>query len=120
MGNPNCSSAKSDGGILICGDFKVTINPVICPQVFPLPMPAVKFSALPNGESFTKLDLSRAYKQMKVKKECQSLLTIDTHLGLFSYSRLLFGISTALALWQKAMTQVLQGIPGVVYFIDDI
>lgn len=31
-----------------------------------------------------------------------------------------FGIFTPPALWQKAMTQVLQGIPGVIYFIDDI
>ena len=27
-----------------------------------------------------KLDLSRAYKQMRVKEECQSLLLINTHL----------------------------------------
>ena len=48
---------KSDGGNRICGDSKVTINPVICPQVFPLPTPEKMFSALANGESFTKLDL---------------------------------------------------------------
>ena len=40
---------KSDRGIRICGDFKVTINPVICPQVFPLPTPEEMFSALANG-----------------------------------------------------------------------
>ena len=78
------------------------------------------FLTLLGQATFTKLDLSRAYKQMRVKEECQSLLTINTHLGLFSYTRLPFGISTAPALWQKAMTQVLQGIAGVVYFIDDI
>ena len=78
------------------------------------------FSMLANGESFTKLDLARAYKQMAVKKECQHLLTINTHLGLFRYTRLPFGISTAPALWQKAMAQVLQGLPGVICFIDDI
>ena len=79
---------KSDGGIRICSDFKVTINPVICPQVFPLPTPEEMFSALANEESFTKLDLSRAYKEMKVKEECQHPLTINTHLGLYCYSRL--------------------------------
>ena len=78
------------------------------------------FSMLANGESYTKLDLARAYKQMAVKKECQHLLTINTHLGLFKYTRLPFGISTAPALWQKALAQVLQGLPGVVCFIDDI
>ena len=111
---------KRDGGLRVCGDFKVTINPMICLLVYPLPTPEEMFSALANGESYSKLDLSRAYKQMKVTKSSQPLLTINTHLGLFQYARLPFGISTAPALWQKAMAQVLQGIPGVIYFIDDI
>ena len=69
-------------------------------------------------ESFSKLDLSQSYKQMKVEKSSQSLLTIDTHLGLYWYARLPFRISTAPALWQKAVAQVLQGIPGgcIVYW----
>lgn len=49
---------KWDGGLRVCGDFKVTINPVICPQVYPLPTPEEMFSALANGESYSKLDLS--------------------------------------------------------------
>ena len=98
---------KKDGGVRICGDLKVTINPVICPQVYPLPTPEEMFSALANGETFTRLDLARAYRQMKVKPECQHLLTINTHLGLFRHTRLPFGISTAPSLWQKAMAQIL-------------
>ena len=56
---------KKDSGVRICGDFKVTINPVICLQVYPLPIPEEMFSALANGESFTRLDLVRAYRQMR-------------------------------------------------------
>ena len=100
--------------------LKVTINPVIRQQVYPLPTPEEMFSALANGETFTRLDLAQAYRQMKVKPECQHLLTINTHLGLFCHTRLPFGISTAPSLWQKAMAQILQGLPGVVVFIDVI
>ena len=108
------------GGIRICGDFKVSINPVLQSHTYPLPTPEEMFSALANGESYTKLDLARAYKQMKVREECQSLLTINTHRGLYRYTRLPFGITTAPSLWQQAMAQVLSGIPNVGYYIDDI
>ena len=60
---------KNDGGIRICGDFKVSINPFIKQQVYPLPSPEEMFSTLANGELYTKLDLARAYKQMEVQKE---------------------------------------------------
>ena len=111
---------KKDGGIRICDDFKVSINPVLQSQTYTLPTPEEMFSALANGESYTKLDLARAYKQMKVKEECQPLLTINTHRGLYRYTRLPFGITTAPSLWQRAMAQVLSGIPKVAYYIDDI
>ena len=111
---------KKDGGIRICGDFKVSINPYLHSHVYPLPTPQEMFSTLANGESYTKLDLARAYKQMRVKSECQPLLTINTHRGLFQYTRLPFGITTAPSLWQRAMAQVLSGLPGVVFYIDDI
>ena len=65
---------KRDGGISIYGNFKLTVNPVICPQVYPLPTPEEIFSTLANGESFSKLDLTWAYKQMKVKESSQPLL----------------------------------------------
>ena len=100
---------KKDGGIRICADFKMTINPHLCMQTFPLPTPDEVFSTLVNGESFTKLDLSRAYKQVKVATNSQCYLTINTHLGLYRYLRLPFGIASAPAIWQRAMTTVLQG-----------
>ena len=52
---------KKHGSIRICGDFEVSINPFIKQQVYPLPTPEEMFSTLANGESYTKLDLARAY-----------------------------------------------------------
>ena len=73
---------KKDGGIRICADFKVTVNPHLYIQTNPLPTPDEVFSKL---ESFTKLDLARAYKQMKAAADSQKYLTINTHMGLYRY-----------------------------------
>ena len=64
--------------------------------------------------------LATAYKQMEVAPDSQSYLTINTHMGLFHYRRLPFGIATAPAIWQKAMSVVLQGCRGVICHMDDI
>ena len=82
---------KQDGELRVCGNFKVTINPVFFSMVYPLPTPEEMFSALANGEPYSKLDLSQAYKQMKVTKSSQPLLAINMHLGLFQYARPPFG-----------------------------
>ena len=120
MGNTYCRSHQKDGKLRICADFKVTVNPHLKVPTYPLPTPDEVFATLANGESYSKLDLSRAYKQMKVSAQSQGYLTITTHLGLFKYLRFPFGIASAPAIWQKAMAIVLQGFPGVIYYLDDI
>ena len=84
----------------------MTINPHLCSKTFPLPTVDEMFSTLAGGESFSKIDLARAYKQMEVLESHRPFLTINTHLGLFHYCRLPFGVATAPATWQKAMALV--------------
>ena len=47
-------------------------------------------------------------------------VTVNTHRGLYRYTRLPFGVASAPALFQKLMNSVLQGIPHVICYIDDI
>ena len=100
--------------------FKVKINPHLEILIYPLPTSHEVFVTLANGESFIELDLLLVYKQMKMSSQSQRYLTITTHLGLFKYLRLPFGIVSAPAVWQKAMAVVLQGCPGMIYYLDDI
>jgi len=64
--------------------------------------------------------MSQAYQQLVVDEAAQELLTINTHRGRFKVKRLAFGISAAPGLFQRVMETVLQGIPGVVVYLDDI
>ena len=45
---------------------------------------------------------------------------MNTHLGLFRYNRLPYGVSSAPAIFQSLMDSVLAGLSGVVCRIDDI
>ncbi|PFX23520.1 Uncharacterized protein K02A2.6 [Stylophora pistillata] len=111
---------KPDGGIKICRDFKVTVNPELEVHKYPLPRIDEIFSNIAGGEKISKLDLSHAFLQIEVAEKCRPLLTVNTHQGLYQYKRVVYGIASAPALWQKAMNQVLQGIPGTQCYIDDI
>ena len=109
---------KRDGTFRICGDFKVTLNPVLKADQNPIPKPEVIFASLAGGKLYTTLDLSQAYQQLMLDKESKELVTIGTHLGLFRYNRLPFGVASAIFQW--TMDQLLNGLPGVQCYLDNI
>ena len=111
---------KKDGSIRLCGDYKVMVNAVPKPDTYPLPRIEDIFACLSNGESFTKLDLAHAYQQIPLTEASKALTTINTHKGLFRYNRLPFGVSAAPAIFQRTMESIVQGIPHVVVYIDDV
>ena len=117
---PIVTVPKKDGKFRICGDFKVTINPVLDVEHYPLPKPQDLFASLTGGQKFTKLDLQQAYLQLPLEEESQKYVTVNTHRGLFQYTRLPFGITTAPSVFQKTMDTMLQGLKGVVCYVDDI
>lgn len=111
---------KKDGTPRICGDFKVTVNPVLTAEQYPLPLINDLFSGLAGGQKFSKIDLCQAYLQMHVDPESQELLTIVTYKGLCRHWRLPFGITSAPALFQTAVDQILSGLPTVQCYLDDL
>ena len=102
---------KKDGTIRICGDFRTTVKKAIKVEKYPLPKVEDMFAAIGGSTVLiSKIDLLHAYLQMELDKGARELCTINTHKGLYRYNRQPFGVSSAPAIWQRAMEQVLQGV----------
>ena len=111
---------KRDGSIRVCGDYKLTINQVALVDTYPLPLVQDIFASLANGSSFTKLDLAHAYQLLSLDDESRPYTTINTHRGLFRYTRLPFGVAAAPAIFQRTMESLLGDLPHVCMYLDDI
>ena len=85
-------------------------------------MPCIEdlFPSLSGGKIFTKLDLTHAYQQVEIAEESRKYTTINTTRGLFQYRQLPFGISATPAIFQRLIESLLQDLPHVAIYIDDI
>ena len=111
---------KSDGSVRICGDYKLTVNQAAKVDTYPLPRIEDLLASLSGGKSFSKLDLAHAYQQIELDEESRKYVTINTHKGLFQYTRLPFGVASAPAVFQRTMENLLQGLNNVCIYLDDI
>ena len=80
----------------------------------------ILFAKMAGGTLYTKLDLSHAYLQLQLDNSAKKYLIINTHRGLYEYTRLPFGVSSAPAIFQRTMESILQGLDRVAVYIDDI
>ena len=117
---PIVTVLKKNGQVRICGDYKVTVNPVLVVDTYPLPRPEDLVATLAGGKYFSMLDLSHAYNQVVLNDDARHFLTINTHRGLYRYTRLPFGVASAPSVFQKATDQILQGIDDILCYLDDI
>ncbi len=87
--------------VRLCGDFKVTVNPVAKLDRYPIPKVDDLVATLGKGKLFTKLDLRHAYQQLLLEDDSKKYVVINTSKGLFRYTRLPYGISSAPGIFQR-------------------
>ena len=66
---------KSDGSVRLCGDYRLTINPDLLVDQYPMPTPEDLFATLAGGTLFSKIDLSQAYNQVLLDPESRKYVT---------------------------------------------
>ncbi|XP_054746122.1 uncharacterized protein K02A2.6-like [Anastrepha obliqua] len=111
---------KPNGSIRLCADFSTGLNDALETYQYPLSLPEDIFAKLNNATVFSHIDLSDAFLQVEVDDSAKELLTINTHMGLFRYNRMVFGVKTFPAIFLQIMDQMLSGLNNTAAYIDDI
>jgi hypothetical protein len=111
---------KAKNRVRICGDFKATVNRFLRVDQHPMPRMDEIFFRLRGGVEYTVLDIHQAYLHIVVAPEDREMLTITTHLGLYRYKRLAYGLASAPAIWQRTIESILAGVEGLGILMDDL
>ena len=64
--------------------------------------------------------LRQGYLQVPLHPTSRDLTAFVTHAGVFRYTRMPFGLSSAPSCFQKVMSTILAGLPGTAVYLDDI
>lgn len=96
---PIVTVLKPDSRARICGDYKLTVNKVSPIEQYSIPRMEFMIACLTGGEKYIKLDMSQAYQQIVLDEESRKYVTVNTHKGLFTYTRLPFSASSSPAIF---------------------
>ncbi|CAB4030227.1 Transposon Tf2-9 poly, partial [Paramuricea clavata] len=117
--SPLVAVPKPNGDIRVCVDMRQA-NSAIIRERHPIPTIEETLQELQGATVFSKLDLRSGYHQIELHPESRPITTFATQKGLYQYTRLMFGVSSAPEVYQHIIQQILQGLPGVRNISDDI
>ena len=117
--NPIVVVPKKNNDIRICIDMR-RANEAIVRARHPIPTVEDVLQDINGSKIFTKLDLRAGYHQCELDEPSREITTFSTHIGLFRYKRLLFGVKSAAEQYQYEIQTALMGIEGAQNISDDI
>ena len=104
--------------VRITVDYK-KLNQAVKRQVFPIPTLEQLTSKLSGATCFSKLDASSGFYQVPLDEVSSKMTTFITPFGRKRFLRLPMGISLAPECFQRKMEELLEGLPGVIIYMDD-
>ena len=110
---------KSPGQVRVCVDMR-RANVAIKRERHITPTINEIIHDLNGACVFSKLDLNQGYNQLELDESSRYITTFSSHIGLWQYKRLSFGINSAAEVFQNAIREALNGIEGVINISDDI
>ncbi|KAA8578257.1 hypothetical protein FQN60_018737, partial [Etheostoma spectabile] len=110
---------RKNGKVRICVDLK-RLNEAVRRERYVLPTAEEITAKLSGATMFTSLDAASGFWQIPLHSESTKLTTFITPFGRYAFKRLPFGITSAPEIFQRKMTETLNGLEGVAIFMDDV
>lgn len=111
--------SKKDGTPRFCVDYRV-LNKLMKGDRWPLPKIQEIFDDLLGSCFFTSLDLFSGYWQIRLSKGCRDKTTFVCRFGTFRFEVMPFGLMNAPATFQRLMDRILEELPFVRVYMDDV
>ncbi len=110
---------RKGGGLRLCVDL-TDVNKAVIQDKYPLPTAEELTSHFHGSTVFSKMDLRNGYLQVPLAPASMDLTAFVTHVGVFRFKCMAFGLSSAPSCFQKIMSLILAGIQGVSIYLDDV
>lgn len=119
--SPICMVKKSDGTTRFCVDYR-QINLVTKKDSYPLPRIDECVSALGGSQWFSTLDLESGYWQIGMEAESKEKTAFSSHMGLFQFKVMSFGLCNAPATFERMMDVMLGDLRfnKCLVYLDDV
>ncbi|KAM7300391.1 uncharacterized protein ISCGN_020955 [Ixodes scapularis] len=117
--SPVVVAKKKDKSMRLCIDFR-QLNRALISDNEPIPRVDMMFAQLGRSRYFSKFDFSKGYWQVPMHEEAKPMTAFSSRLGLYQFRVMPFGIKTAPAIFTRLMRKVVQGLPKVYHYFDDV
>lgn len=110
---------KPGGDIRVCVDMR-RANEAIIRERHPIPTVDEVLHDMNGATVFSKIDLKWGFHQVELDKDSRDITTFCSHIGLFRYARLMFGINAAPEKYHKIVQDLFKKCLGVANIADDL
>lgn len=117
---PIVTVLKPNGQPRICGDYRITVNPLLHQTATTTLDVESMFAGLHGCKFFSKIDLSNAFLQIPLDDSSSQLTTINTMWGLYRYKYLPFGLNVSPGIFQRVIDSIIARVTGTRAYQDDI
>ncbi|CAM5105071.1 unnamed protein product [Natator depressus] len=111
---------KPDREISFCVDYR-KLNAVTRPDNYPMPRTDELLEKLGRAQFISTLDLTKGYWQVPLDESAKETSAFTTHVGLYEFNVLPFGLRNAPATFQRLVDGLLAGLEEyAVAYLDDV